>query len=237
VISDPGFERIEAHDVWTVKVEAQVRDGVSAVVEFASVDGERPLVREITFVNDLLVPTEDLDTRDVRKFNLDPLRDTATTKISEFQAKNVAWSERVKIGPDGSIPRKRGRPRTNTDTFYAVIARDYVDVCADLQQASAESALEPKRKAGSAASWRERSIYRLMAKRRAARGEASRSADRLRKDIAVCRSEVRNLLSATTHGRSGGELTPECDRLLDEYDRAKQGEGMGRARVRLTGES
>jgi hypothetical protein len=29
----------------------------------------------------LVVPTEDLDTRDVRKFNLDPLRDLATDRL------------------------------------------------------------------------------------------------------------------------------------------------------------
>jgi hypothetical protein len=210
VIRDPAVELTGDARLVTVTVEQHIRSDVSAVVEFASVNGGPPVVRQIIVTDDHVVPTADLVTGDLRRMDLDPLRDDATRAIQEYLARNPEWADVVTFGPDGTVARKRGRPRLD-DTFYAVIARAYVQALAD------EHAGEHPKEGGRSREKAEPagSIYRTIEDMLSTKG-LHRSADRLRKDIVESRR--RGLLTRATGTRAGGELTPQALRILEQHD-------------------
>jgi hypothetical protein len=207
VIREPGLEIVDSRPVWTLGVEESVRPGVSVVVEFASVDGGRPVVRQVTVTNDFLVPDRDIDTRDLRTINLDILRADATESIATFLRDKPEWAAGVKFGPDGKVPRKRGRPPLD-ERLLALVARAYVEAVHSLQSADRGRSTDT--------TWEEKSVYRLMAKRLVADHGVHRSPDRLRKYIAKAREG--GLLTPATGTRVGGELTTRCVALLREVD-------------------
>jgi len=164
---EPGLEVIDGREVWVVQVEQSLGGDVSAIAEFASVDGEYPVRRSISVVSDFLLPAGDIDAKRLNALNLTKLGEQARTQLDRFKTEHPEWAEAVVALEKSGISRRRGRTRESDDEL-----RRYVDAYSQAQ------ASRPKGK----------TIYGEM---RSLLGYASSDLSQIERDVGYLKGKVR----------------------------------------------
>jgi hypothetical protein len=113
---EPGLEVIEGHEVWVLQVEEPLGGDASAICEFVSIDGARPIRRALWLVADHLLPTTDIDAARLDAVNLTRLGERAREQLRGFVANHPDWAEAARALQDSGIPDRTGRPR-RTDQY------------------------------------------------------------------------------------------------------------------------